>query len=130
MSSVSWSRLIRFSPADSHEVFYGEPVANDYSDIGKLADQGLLTAKVLKVDSEGPLSPNARLTSEILNVGKLLGPLDRSSCTDIKCIGLNYKKHSKLGRESQTLTRSSRRRKNGATTAPAIHQASDHPGRL
>lgn len=100
MSSVSWSRLIRFNPAGSQQVFYGEPIANDYSDIGSLADRGLLTARVLQVDSEGPLSPNARLTSEALTVAKLLGPLDRSSCTDIKCIGLNYKKHSELSKVS------------------------------
>jgi hypothetical protein len=94
MASLSWSRLIRFIPVGSTLPLYGEPVADSYADIGVLADSGNLSARVILVDSEGPLSPSARVTSETLKVDKLLGPLDAQSCTDIKCIGLNYKKHS------------------------------------
>jgi hypothetical protein len=94
MPTPSWSRLIRFIPTGSTIPIYGEPVAHSYTDIGALADAGELSARVILVDSDGPLSPSARVTDEILRVAKLLGPLDAQSCTDIKCIGLNYKKHS------------------------------------
>jgi hypothetical protein len=75
-------------------VLYGEPVASTYDDIGAVADAGELQAKVIVVDASGPLSPSAKVTDEVVRVGKLLGPLDWDNCTDIKCIGLNYKKHS------------------------------------
>ncbi|GFZ44265.1 hypothetical protein JCM24511_01987 [Saitozyma sp. JCM 24511] len=97
MASVSWSRLIRFVPAGRSEVLYGEPVATNYDDIGAVADAGELQAKVFVVDASGPLSPSAKVTDEVVRVGKLLGPLDWDNCTDIKCIGLNYKKHIEEG---------------------------------
>ncbi|ORY24550.1 hypothetical protein BCR39DRAFT_546370 [Naematelia encephala] len=91
---VSWSRLIRFVPAeDPSSILYGEPQGDDFGDIGALADDGRLKAAVIEVDSSGPLSDSAKLTETILTVGKLLGPLAPDDCTDIKCIGLNYKKH-------------------------------------
>jgi hypothetical protein len=98
MASVSWSRLIRFVPVGGSDVLYGEPVASNYDDIGAVADAGELQAKVIVVDASGPLSPSAKVTEEVVRVGKLLGPLDWDNCTDIKCIGLNYKKHSERGR--------------------------------
>ncbi len=94
--SVTWSRLIRFLPEGSSSPVYGEPIVSsgDYSDIGALADSGSLEAKIIQTDASGPLAETARVTDEIVKVGRLLGPLDLASCTDIKCIGLNYKKHS------------------------------------
>lgn len=91
---MSWSRLIRFSTLDAPDILYGEPVAEDYTDIGKLADEGKLQARVVEYGIEGPLSKTARVTDQTVKVDKLYGPLDQSTCTDIKCIGLNYKKHS------------------------------------
>jgi hypothetical protein len=96
MPALSWTRLIRFTTSDSTEVYYGEPIADDFSDLGRLADHGLLSAKIVAIDTEGPLSSTARVTDQIVKVSRLLGPLDQSWCTDIKCIGLNYKKHSTL----------------------------------
>ncbi|KAK4688405.1 hypothetical protein P7C73_g1704, partial [Tremellales sp. Uapishka_1] len=94
MSTVSWSRLIRFVPAnDDTVILYGEPITEDLQDIGATADRGELKALVIQVDSTGPLSATARVTSEVVVVGKLLGPLAMEHCSDIKCIGLNYRKH-------------------------------------
>lgn len=105
MASVAWSRLIRFIPAEgsSSTPIFGEPVSpnNDYSDIGALADSGKLEAKVIETDASGPLSDSAKVTDKVVKVGKLLGPLDFNTCTDIKCIGLNYKKHSECIRGSE-----------------------------
>jgi hypothetical protein len=93
--SPSWTRLIRFVPADSpSQVLYGEPVGDSFDDIGLLAERGELQAKLVETDASGPLSDKAVVTDRVVKVGKLLGPLDQTSCTDIKCIGLNYKKHS------------------------------------
>lgn len=98
MSNVSWTRLIRFHPATSPDrIIYGEPIGSDDElvDIGALADARSLRAKVIQFDSrDGPLSPSARVTDEVVQVGQLLGPLGMYDVTDIKCIGLNYKKHS------------------------------------
>ena len=98
MPSVAWTRLIRFTPASSSArgILFGEPIgsAADLTDIGALADAGNLEAKVIHVDASGPLSPSAKVTDEIVKVGKLLGPLGMEHVTDIKCIGLNYKQHS------------------------------------
>ncbi|WWC58904.1 uncharacterized protein I303_101449 [Kwoniella dejecticola CBS 10117] len=100
MSPVSWSRLIRFIPSGSSSPVYGEPVASDYTDIGALADVGKLEAKIVKTDGSGPLSETAVVTVEVVKVGSLLGPLSLDTCTDIKCIGLNYKKHIQEGGRS------------------------------
>ena len=130
MSISSWTRLIRFTTSDSSEVYYGEPVADDFSDVGGLADQGLLSARIILVGSEGPLSPSSRVTDQIVKVDRLLGPLDQSWCTDIKCIGLNYKKHSMSPCRNRSLIRSSRGRQDSTSSTPVVPQASDGFGRL
>lgn len=105
MSGVSWTRLIRFHPAvaadqpqlEPSAILYGEPIVHDDddADIGALADAGHLTARVIDVlAGQGPLSPSARVTDRVVPVGRLLGPLGVQDVTDIKCIGLNYRKHS------------------------------------
>ncbi len=103
MSSVQWTRLIRFTTtttdsSSSEEILFGEPIGSTSSlkDIGALADAGNLEAKVIEVDASGPLSSSARVTDRVVKVGKLLGPLGMNDVTDIKCIGLNYKKHSEF----------------------------------
>lgn len=92
----SWKRLIRFSPtSDPTKLLYGEPVADNYDDIGALADSGKLRAKVVVVGDDGPLAVSAEVTDRMEDVGRLLSPLSSRDCPGIKCIGLNYKKHSK-----------------------------------
>ncbi|WWC99985.1 hypothetical protein V866_006894 [Kwoniella sp. B9012] len=100
MSPVTWSRLIRFTTSDSASPVYGEPIASDYADVGSLADQGELEARLIETDASGPLSETARVTDTIVKVKELLGPLGLDTCTDIKCIGLNYKKHIQEGGRS------------------------------
>jgi hypothetical protein len=91
-----WSRLIRFVPEGRDETpVYGEPVGDDLSDIGALADAGKLSAKLVEPGREGPLAQSARITDNVVKVQRLLGPLGPDDCTDIKCIGLNFRKHSK-----------------------------------
>ena len=94
---VPWTRLIRFQQPGSSKILYGEPVAEDYSDLGQLASGGGLKAKIIQPgqDGEGIWSTETKVTDEIVNVGTLLGPLGVKDVSIIKCIGLNYKLHSK-----------------------------------
>lgn len=100
---MTWDRLIRFHPSSAPDtVLYGEPVASDMSDIGQLVDRGELSARVLDVGSEGPLAEDVKVTERTEKVDKLLSPLSWTDCPGIKCIGLNYKKHSETIRISSS----------------------------
>ena len=96
LDMVSWQRLIRFSPPDEEIVYFGEPIGtlSELEDIGAQVALGRLRAAVIEVDETGPLSNTARVTQRIVTVGRLLAPLTLHDCHDIKCIGLNYRKHS------------------------------------
>ncbi len=118
MTNVSWSRLIRFTPSsDPNTIFYGEPLgdANALDDIGNLAEAGRLEAAIIEVDGSGPLSDSAKVTKRIEKVGRLLGPLGIEHCTDIKCIGLNYRKHSMSPTDRSLLCRAN-------SFSPPIHR--------
>lgn len=92
---TSWNRLIRFTPdSDPNVILYGDPIGSDLSDIGALAEKSELEAKVVEVGNDGPLSDGTKVTERVEKVGKLLSPLAIRDCPGIKCIGLNYKKHS------------------------------------
>lgn len=129
MSPPAWSRLIRFTSSDVEGVQYGEPVASDYVDIGKLADDGKLRAKIIAFDRTGPLSETARVTDREVSVNNLLGPLGLDTCTDIKCIGLNYKRHSQSTFCREVITpgtdpaNSTRGRQKPSSTPTTLHQA-------
>lgn len=91
---VAWDRLVRYVPSgDSSTVRYGEPILED-SDatlIAQLADEGKLRVKVL----EGAHPLDTKPTGAVEGVKKLLGPLEAADVPIIRCIGLNYKTHSK-----------------------------------
>jgi hypothetical protein len=92
---VSWDRLVRYIPAGESKVKYGVPIlsgAND--DVAKLASKGQLKVKVCK----GNDALNAIPTEQVETVKTLLGPLDAHEVPIIRCIGLNYKTHSKSKR--------------------------------
>ena len=79
----------------SHEgkVRFGEPQIQDSkADIVKLAEDGELFVEVLEGDH--PLKLQRTGTSD--RVARLLGPLAVEDVPFIRCIGLNYKTHSKL----------------------------------
>lgn len=90
---VEWDRLVRYIPRDRpDQVRYGQPILGDDEDIASLATHGNLQVEVLSGD--GFLE--AKLTGQTERVGKLLGPLTPNDVPIIRCIGLNYKTHSKL----------------------------------
>jgi hypothetical protein len=86
---MAWERLIRF--VDEHgEVCFGEPIIEKATDLTDLLAKKELYALKLKGDDPFELSGPGEKT----HVAKLLGVLDPSHVPIIKCIGLNYMKHS------------------------------------
>ena len=92
---TSWDRLVRYVSAKDGNVYYGEPIVYDSKpDIDQLAQDGKLEVKVL----DGPNPLQAKPTGEQDTVKQLLGPLTPKDVPIIRCVGLNYKTHSKPSR--------------------------------
>ena len=90
---MSWTHLIRFE--SQGRICYGDaifPEGADPTDVAKIAHDGKLKAAAIEGDV---LSNKYKVTSEVLEVTKLLSPLTRTQVPIIRCIGLNYMKHSK-----------------------------------
>lgn len=91
MSTV-WNRLIRFIGTDD-KVYFGEPLNVTYEEtVDELYENGNLEARVITGDV---FSSSAVITDNIVKVSQLLSPLSVDQVPIIKCIGLNYKGHSK-----------------------------------
>jgi len=89
---TAWKRLIRYVSAKDGSIKYGEPiVSEDKPDIDALAQQGGLKVKVL----EGESFLLAEPTGEEDEVKQLLGPLTPKDVPIVRCVGLNYRTHSK-----------------------------------
>lgn len=88
-----WTRLIRFLAPDGR-VLYGEPIlpSPDF-DIG-LAEPRQLRAKVLEGEDIFDVSGKTRVTDEVVDVERVLGPLRQGDVPILRCVGLNYAKHS------------------------------------
>lgn len=95
-SEVTWERLVRYLPeGDTTNIArYGDPVVESGEDIGLLASRGSLKVKVL----QGSNPFDAKATGDVETVGKLLGPLTVDDVPIIRCVGLNYRTHSKPSR--------------------------------
>jgi hypothetical protein len=88
-----WTRLIRFVAADG-KTYNGEPiVAAAEVTVDKLLENGTLEAKVITGDV---FSSEAAVTDQVVKVTQLLAPLTKEQIPIIKCVGLNYKAHSKF----------------------------------
>lgn len=89
---VKWARLVRYV-ADDGQVRLGEPqVPDGSSDVLELAKEGNLNVDVL----EGFSVLSARPTGRHEKVKQLIAPLAVENVPFIRCIGLNYKTHSKM----------------------------------
>lgn len=89
---TAWDRLVRYVSAKDGKIRYGEPIVSDSKpDIDQLAQDGKLEVKIL--DGANPIE--AKPTGEQDSVKQLLGPLTPKDVPIIRCIGLNYKTHSK-----------------------------------
>ena len=91
---VAWDRLIRFEEEDG-KVHYGEPILPSHDfDLGKVGSNDDLKAKVLVGTDIFDVTGGTYVSDEVVPVKKLLGPLKRTDVPIVRCIGLNYAKHS------------------------------------
>lgn len=91
---VAWDRLIRFVSTDGRTL-YGEPIlpSEDF-DLGNTTEHTKLQAKVIQGDDLYDVTGKTAVTDEIVTVQELLGPLAQSDVDILRCVGLNYAKHS------------------------------------
>ena len=91
MSTV-WNRLIRFVGVDN-VIYFGEPLGIDEDNtVNTLFENDALEANVIAGDV---FSLSAVLTDKVVKVAQILSPLSVEQVPIIKCIGLNYRGHSK-----------------------------------
>ena len=91
---VVWERLIRFVATDGR-VLRGEPIlpSPDF-DLGSTTAETALKARVIIGNDIYDTTGKTRVSDEIVVVKQLLGPLAQEDIPIIRCIGLNYTKHS------------------------------------
>lgn len=91
---VVWQRLIRFVGTDGR-ILRGEPILPSPNfDIGSTTEETRLQAKVIVGDDIYDTTGKTKVTEEIATVKKLLGPLTQNEVPILRCVGLNYVKHS------------------------------------
>lgn len=92
---TAWKRLIRFESTDG-QVLRGEPIlpTPDF-DVGLATAESGLKAKRIEVANGDIFDPATKVTDEEVAVRKVLGPVTVEEVPIIRCIGLNFIKHSK-----------------------------------
>jgi hypothetical protein len=91
---VVWQRLIRFVATDGR-ILRGEPILPlPNFDIGSTTEESRLQAKVIVGDDIYDTTGKTKVTEEIATVKRLLGPLTPKEVPILRCVGLNYAKHS------------------------------------
>lgn len=88
---MSWTRLIRFVSTDGTTTF-GDALLDEASEIHQKIEKNELFAQQL--DGTSPFDLKA--TGNKVQVKSLLPLLTPQDVPIIRCIGLNYTKHSKL----------------------------------
>lgn len=88
--SAPWSRLIRFVDDSGRETF-GEPIVQNEEELTTLLSNNELYATEYK--GQSPVSATTK--GEKVHVKALLDLLRPEDVPIIRCIGLNYIKHSK-----------------------------------
>ena len=84
-----WNRLIRFEANDG-KIYRGDAIVSDSDyDIGKQFAEGKTIKARVVIGSN--IFTDAKVTDEVLEVKKLLGPLTAEDVPVVKCIGMNYK---------------------------------------
>ena len=91
---VVWQRLIRFVATDGR-ILRGEPILPSPNfDIGSTTEETKLKAKIIVGDDIYDTTGETKVTEEVATVKKLLGPLAQNEVPVLRCVGLNYAKHS------------------------------------
>ena len=92
---VSWSRLIRFESVDG-KILRGEPILPrpDF-DLGFATESDKLQARIIAGDDPFDVTGVTQVSDELAQVKRILSPLEPSEVPILRCVGLNYTKHSK-----------------------------------
>ena len=92
---VAWQRLIRFVVTDGR-VLYGEPIlpSPDF-DLGTTTAKTQLRAKVITGKDLYDTTGATKETNEVVTIKDLLGPPVQKDVPIVRCVGLNYAKHSR-----------------------------------
>lgn len=100
---VPWTRLIRFESTEGRTL-YGEPILpSDDFDLGTTTESTGLRARVIQGSDLYDVSGATKVTDEVVTVKELLGPLAQSDVDILRCVGLNYAKHSESPRVSSAV---------------------------
>lgn len=92
--ALPWKRLIRFIATDGR-VLRGEPILpNPKTDLGFITESDNLQAKIIEGDDIYDTSGKTRVTDKVVTVKTILGPLVQEDIPILRCVGLNYAKHS------------------------------------
>lgn len=87
--------MIRFVATDGR-VLRGEPVLpSDDFDLGAVTEETKLLAKVIIGDDIYDTTGKTKVSKEVVTVKKILGPIAQNETDILRCVGLNYAKHSK-----------------------------------
>jgi hypothetical protein len=94
MMKLPWKRLIRFEASDGR-ILRGEPILpiKDF-DLGFVKESDGLEAKVIIGDDIYDTSGKTVVSKEVAKVKRVLGPLAQEDVPILRCVGLNYAKHS------------------------------------
>jgi len=91
---VAWSRLIRFIATDGR-VLRGEPVdIPEDLDLGLVTEKDQIKARIFNREDIYDTSEDVAISDEVVTVKQILGPLTAADVPILRCVGLNYAKHS------------------------------------
>lgn len=90
-----FSRLIRFRDEKGTECF-GEPVIDSADELLDLCEKRKLVATVLEGDGPFDMTSSSSVQKQVVEILPILSPSDVPL---VRCIGLNYIKHSKSEQE-------------------------------
>lgn len=94
--SLPWKRLIRFIATDGRTL-RGEPILpTPDTDLGFITEADQLQARVIEGTDIYDTTGVTRVTDEVVTVKTMLGPLAAADVPILRCVGLNYAKHSKI----------------------------------
>ena len=91
---VAWTRAIRFIAADGRTLRGESILPSPDFDLGWTSENDQLKAKIIRGDDLYDNTGKTRVSDEVVTVKKLLGPLARDDVPILRCVGLNYTKHS------------------------------------
>ena len=93
---TSWKRLIRFEDVEGRTL-YGEPIlpSADF-DVGKVKESDGLKARVMAGSDIFDTTGKTSIGDEVATVKKVLSPIKAQDVPILRCVGLNYAKHSEL----------------------------------